>query len=78
MQKKVLTDKLGCGIINSERERNTSKKGSTKMTKIDFNTYCKIADLLTNDDLGVDDIAKMVGVSADVVKYVDRAENDVM
>jgi hypothetical protein len=45
---------------------------------INFNLYCRIADLLMNDDLGVADIAKMVGVTADVVKYVDRAENDVM
>ena len=45
---------------------------------INFNLYCRIADLLDNDNLSVDDIAKMTGVTVDVVKYVDRAENDVM
>lgn len=48
------------------------------MMNINFDTYTKIADLLDNLDYTVEDIAKMVGVTTDVVKYVDRAENDVM
>ena len=53
------------------------------MMNINFDTYELIADLLADGtDLdptfSVDEIAQMVGVSVDVVKYVDRAENDVM
>ena len=50
---------------------------------IDFDTYEMIADLLMmgGDDeptYSVEEIAEMVGVDVEVVRYVDRAENDVM
>ena len=48
------------------------------MMNIDFDTYLLIADLLDDDTLSIADIAKMTNVSYDTVKYVDRAENDVM
>lgn len=48
--------------------------------KIDYDTYEKICDLLiagTEDEptYSVDEIAEMIGVTADVVRYVDRSEN---
>ena len=48
------------------------------MTHIDFDTYQLICELLGNEDLGLDDIAAMVGVTLEDVQYVDRAENDIM
>lgn len=52
------------------------------MMNIDIDTYEMIADLLMMGDdeptYSIDEIAQMIGVPADVVKYVDRAENDVM
>ena len=48
------------------------------MMNIDFDTYMMIADLLDDDTLSIADIAEMTNVSYDTVKYVDRAENDVM
>ena len=49
---------------------------------INFDTYEMIAELLMmgNDEptYSVEEIAEMVGVTIDVVEYVDRAENDVM
>lgn len=53
------------------------------MMHIDFDTYTLIADLLmmtdANNDFihSVDDVAKIVGVDVDTVRYVDRAENDI-
>ena len=48
------------------------------MTHIDFDIYQLICELLDNEDLGLDDIAAMVGVTLEDVQYVDRAENDIM
>ena len=48
------------------------------MTHIDFDTYQLICELFDNEDLGLDDIAAMVGVTLEDVQYVDRAENDIM
>ena len=48
------------------------------MTHIDFDTYQLICKLLDNEDLGLDDIAVMAGVTLADVQYVDRAENDIM
>ena len=48
------------------------------MMNIDFDTYLLIADLLDDDTLSIADIAEIANVSYDTVKYVDRAENDVM
>lgn len=56
----------------------TNKEEVTKMTHIDFDTYQLICELLDNEDLGLDDIAVMVGVTLANVQYVDRAENDIM
>ena len=56
----------------------TNKEEVTKMTHIDFDTYQLICELLDNEDLGLDDIAAMVGVTLEDVQYVDRAENDIM
>jgi DNA-directed RNA polymerase specialized sigma24 family protein len=47
------------------------------MMNINFDTYEMICDLLDNEDLDVAEIAAMVGVSVETVKYVDRAENDI-
>jgi hypothetical protein len=49
------------------------------MMRIDFDTYELICDLLdAGDDLdptySVEEIAEMVGVTVEVVHYVDRAE----
>ena len=57
---------------------STNKGEVTKMTHIDFDTYQLICELLDNEDLGLDDIAIMVGVTLADVQYVDRAENDIM
>ena len=48
------------------------------MTHIDFDTYQLICELLDSEDLGLDDIAAMGGVTLADVQYVDRAENDIM
>lgn len=50
------------------------------MKHIDFDTYELICDLLAEgDDLdptySVEEIAEMVGVTVEAVRYVDRAEN---
>ena len=49
---------------------------------INFDTYEMIAGLLAEGDddpaYSVEEIADMVGVTVEVVEYVDRAENDVM
>lgn len=49
---------------------------------INFDTYEMIADLLAmgidEPTYSVEEIAEKVGVDVEVVKYVDRAENDVM
>lgn len=58
------------------------KKEVTKMMKIDFETYVEIADLLDMVDedfsplYSVEEIAERLNVSVDMVKYVDRAENN--
>ena len=57
---------------------DTNKEEVTKMTHIDFDTYQLICELLDDEDLGLDDIAVMVGVTLADVQYVDRAENDIM
>ena len=49
------------------------------MMNIDFDTYELVCDLLAEgDDLeptySVEEIAEMVGVTVEVVRYVDRAE----
>ena len=52
------------------------------MMKIDFETYVEIADLLCMVDenldplYSVEEIAEQLNVSVDVVKYVDRTENE--
>lgn len=53
------------------------------MMTISFETYEMIADLLAEGtDLdptySVEEIAEMVGVSVDVVRYVAQSEEDVM
>ena len=50
------------------------------MKYIDFDTYELICDLLAEgDDLeptySVEEIAEMVGVTVETVRYVDRSEN---
>lgn len=53
------------------------------MMNIEFETYQTICELLAEEHDGeiaysVEEIAKMVGVSVEIVRYVDRAENDEM
>lgn len=48
------------------------------MNNMDFDTYQLICDLLVNEDLYLEDIAAMVGVTLADVQYVERAENDIM
>ena len=67
-------DRMGFIVYND----GTNKEEVTKMTHIDFDTYQLICELLDNEDLGLDDIAAMVGVTLEDVQYVDRAENDIM
>ena len=67
-------DRMGFIVYND----GTNKEEVTKMTHIDFDTYQLICELLDNEDLGLDDIAAMVGVTLTDVQYVDRAENDIM
>ena len=67
-------DRMGFMVYND----GTNKEEVTKMTHIDFDTYQLICELLDNEDLGLDDIAVMAGVSLADVQYVDRAENDIM
>ena len=67
-------DRIGSMVYND----GTNKEEVTKMTHIDFDTYQLICELLDNEDLGLDDIAAMVGVTLEDVQYVDRAENDIM
>ena len=67
-------DRMGFIVYND----GTNKEEVTKMTHIDFDTYQLICELLDNEDLGLDDIAAMVGVTLADVQYVDRAENDIM
>ena len=67
-------DRMGFIVYND----GTNKDEVTKMTHIDFDTYQLICELLDNEDLGLDDIAVMVGVTLADVQYVDRAENDIM
>ena len=66
---------------NQKERRTQNKKEITKMM-IDFDTYEMIADLLMmgidEPTYSVEEIAEIVGVDVEVVKYVDRAENDVM
>ena len=67
-------DRMGFIVYND----GTNKEEVTKMTHIDFDTYQLICELLDNEDLGLDDIAAMVGVTLADVQYVDRAENDII
>ena len=67
-------DRMGFIVYND----GTNKEEELKMTHIDFDTYQLICELLDNEDLGLDDIAAMVGVTLEDVQYVDRAENDIM
>ena len=53
------------------------------MLTISSETYERIAELVlleTDDEptYSIEEIAAMVGVSVEVVQYVDRAENDIM
>lgn len=73
--KKVLTNANSRAIIKVQK-RDT--KEVIKMTHIDFDTYQLICELLDNEDLGLDEIAVMAGVTLADVQYVDRAENDIM
>lgn len=73
--KKVLTNAYFHAIIKVQK-RDT--KEVIKMTHIDFDTYQLICELLDNEDLGLDEIAVMAGVTLADVQYVDRAENDIM
>ena len=67
-------------LYYNQKEKRKQKE-ITKMM-IDFDTYEMIADLLMMGDdeptYSVEEIAEMVGVDTEIVKYVDRAENDVM
>lgn len=73
--KKVLTNANSRAIIKVQK-RDT--KEVIKMIHIDFDTYQLICELLDNEDLGLDEIAVMAGVTLADVQYVDRAENDIM
>ena len=53
------------------------------MMNIEFEIYQTICELLAEEHDGeiaysVEEIAEMVGVSVEIVRYVDRAENDIM
>ena len=74
-EKRGLTKALFHVIIKVQKR---DAKEVTKMTHIDFDTYQLICELLDNEDLGLDVIAIMVGVTLADVQYVDRAENDIM
>lgn len=82
--KNLLTNDRRCAIIQSERGSEKVPKRKeiiTMINKIDFDSYCQIADMLTLTDscgnpiYSVEKIAQMMVVSVDTVLWVDREEN---
>ena len=64
---------MGQDPINNQKEGE--KKMTTNYTELTYEDYMMICELL-DTDLTVEEIAEQVGTTAEVVRAIDRNENE--